>query len=145
MCKHIDKEESESKIDVDKGTWPEIILKRRIIYKKNLSLIPAWYEIDFGRQVKTTSAGTSCYLRLLTDKFIVVRFVDLKPKSDFAPSMFIVGSQFMVGRNPINLIAPYALLMMALQVPDIPSFFISTKLLKMHLPRLEKSIVNGII
>ena len=64
------------------------------------------YEIDFGRQVKTTSAGTSYSLRLLTDKFIVVCFVDLKPKSDFAPSMFIVGSQFMVGRNPIDLIAP---------------------------------------
>ena len=94
------------------------------------------YEIDFGPQVKTTSAGTSCYLRLLTDKFIVVRFVDLKPKSDFAPSMFIVGSQFMVGRNPIDLIAPYALLI-ALQVPDIPSFFISTKLLKMLLLQLE--------
>ena len=34
VCKHIDKEESESKIDVDKGTWPEMILKLRFIYKK---------------------------------------------------------------------------------------------------------------
>ena len=65
------------------------------------------YEIDFGRQVKSTILhGTSYHQRVLTDKLIVVRFVDLKPKSDFAPSMFIVGSQFMVGRNLIDLIAP---------------------------------------
>ena len=95
------------------------------------------YEIDFGRQVKSTILhGTSYHQRVLTDKLIVVRFVDLKPKSDLAPSMFIVGPQFMVGRNPIDLIAPYALLI-ALQVPDIPSLFISTKLLKMLLLQLE--------
>ena len=65
------------------------------------------YEIDFGRQVKSTILhGISYHLRVLTDKLIVVRFVDLKPKSDFAPSMFIVGSIFMVGRNLIDLIAP---------------------------------------
>ena len=58
-----------------------MILKRKFIYKKiyRKSLLSALilYEIDFGRQVKTTSAGTSYYLRLLTDKFIVVRFLDL--------------------------------------------------------------------
>ena len=118
-----------------------MILKRKFIYKKiyRKSLLSALilYEIDFGRQVKSTILhGTSYHQRVLTDKLIVVRFVDLKPKSDFAPSMFIVGSQFMVGRNLIDLIAPYALLM-ALQVPDVPSFFISTKLLKMLLMQLE--------